>query len=176
MDILTRMGEKFDSKEIRYARYVASKFFLDARNYWAGELEPDVTQDAAIRDILNFFEQMAHYANAEGIDEEMMLNAYYFGMEAYWHFAERSFLSKDYASSLEWTEIRKLREKAPQWLRKEYVRHMPDLYESEDNVPEEKVQVASRDVLAAVLKREVARCKGPRRSAASNRLAIDRLV
>jgi hypothetical protein len=80
MDILTRMRETFDSKELRKSRYVASTFFLDAaQKSESGNRTPEPAQDTAIRDILSFFEQMAHFTNRNGIDADMVLNAFIFG-------------------------------------------------------------------------------------------------
>jgi hypothetical protein len=156
MDILTRMRETFDSKELRKSRYVASTFFLAAEKSKSGNRTP--AQDTAIRDILSFFEQMAHFTNRSGIEEDMVLNAFYIRLEAYYYFAEKSFLPGDHASSVAWAEIRKLREKGPEWLKLEYVTQ--GFYESKDDVPHSTVQRhTDSDALIRVLKRESVRCK-----------------
>lgn len=159
MDILTRMRETFDSKELRKSRHVASTFFLDAQKSDAGKRTPEPAQDTAIRDILSFFEQMAHFTNHSGIDEDMVLNAFYIRLEAYYYFAEKSVLPADHASSVAWAEIRKLREKGPEWLKREYVTQ--GLFESKDlDVDDETVQRhTDSDALIRVLKRESVRCK-----------------
>lgn len=158
MDILTRMRETFDSKELRKSRYVASTFFLDAQKSESEKPTPEPAQDTAIRDILSFFEQMAHFTNRNGIDADMALNAFYIRLEAYYYFAEKSFLPAGHASSVAWAEIRKLREKAPEWLKLEYV--MQGFYESKDDVPDRTVQQhTDNDALIRVLKRESVRCK-----------------
>ena len=174
MDILTRMRESFDRKELRKSRYVASKFFLDAQNSESGKRTPEPALDAAIRDILSFFEQMAHFTNRSGIDEVMVLNAFYIRLEAYYHFAEKFVLPDDHASSVAWAEIRKLREKGHEWLKLEYFTQ--GSYKSKDDVPKEIVQQhTSSDALTRVLKRESVRCKevSPLRGCA-NRLATFR--
>jgi hypothetical protein len=139
MDILTRMRETFDSKELRKSRYVASTFFLDAqRVWWRTHPRASPAQDTAIRDILSFFEQMAHFTNRNGIDADMVLNAFYIRLEAYYYFAEKRVLPAEHASSVAWAEIRKLREKGLEWLKLEYV--MQGFYESKDDVPDSTVE------------------------------------
>jgi hypothetical protein len=148
MTILTSLSEKYDSMEFRNSRYIASKFFLDTHNARTAMPRPDVTQQAAIRDILGFFEQMAHFTNRQDIEEDMVLNAFYASMEAYWYFADRIFLPEDYISPISWMEIRKLRERIPEWLSKK----------SEGKVPVEEVRL-STEKLIGLLEREVVRCK-----------------
>src|SRR5215212_1697618 len=152
MDILTRMRETFDSKELRKSRWVASTFFL------SGKRTSEPAQDTAIRDILSFFEQMAHFTNRNGIDADMVLNAFYIRLEAYYYFAEKRVLPADHASSVAWAEIRKLREKGLEWLKLEYVTQ--GFYESKDVVPDSTVRRhTDHDALIRVLERESVRCK-----------------
>jgi hypothetical protein len=159
IDVLTRLFEKFDSKELRNSRYLASKYFLDAVKSRPAKLNREVADDAAIRDILLFFEHMARFINRgdleEEMEEEMVLLAFYGWMEAYWHFAEETVLP-DLTSTIDWIETRNLRQRLPEWLRAEHVKH--GLHESEDEVPEENVQLP-REELIRVLEREVVRCK-----------------
>jgi hypothetical protein len=116
-----------------------------------------VTDDIAIRDILAFFEQMTRFINLGDIEEAILLNTFYGWMEAYWHFTEEVF-SLDLTSTLALIETRNLRKRCPDWLRAEYVKH--GLYDSGDEVPEEKVRLP-REELIRVLEREVVRCKEP---------------
>jgi len=158
MDVLTRMRETFDSKELRKSRYVASTFFLDAQKSWYGKRTPKPAQDTAIRDILSFFEQMAHFTNRSGIDADMVLNVFYIRLEAYYYFAEKRVLPADHASSVAWAEIRKLREKGLEWLKLEYVTQ--GFYDFKDDVPDSTVRRhTDTDALIRVLERESVRCK-----------------
>jgi hypothetical protein len=83
LDLLTRLGERFDSPQLRRSRSAAGKYLLD--NAFVGDEVVGVEHlNRAAWDVVNFFEDLGYLQRIEALQPESVWNSFSVYAQTYW--------------------------------------------------------------------------------------------